>query len=164
MGVRGFHVYHVNWKPVIGEALSFFQEPDNIYDCCAVAVKKDIHDEVIGHVPIEISRHIFYAIQYGCVFKATVSDDRHHRSPITQGGLEIKVAVTFSWEVSQREKFFLLKDYISKWYDFQTSLTQDDSDQILERLEEDMKKMNLDDGEINVNDETIDIDLIDDIE
>jgi hypothetical protein len=32
----------------------------------------------------------------------------------------------------------------------------------LERLEEDMKKMNLEDGEINVNDDTIDIDLIDD--
>ena len=59
-------------------------------------------------------------------------------------------------------KFILLKDYITKWYDFQTSLTHDDSEEILERLKEDMKKMNLEDGEINVNDDTIDIDLIDD--
>ena len=29
-------------------------------------------------------------------------------------------------------------------------------------VEEDMKRMNLDDGEININDDTIDINLIDD--
>ena len=83
-------------------------------DYCAVAVKRDTQGEIIGHVPIEISMHIFYAIQHGCLFKATISDDQHHTSPITQGGLEIKVNVKFSWEVEQMAKFILLKDYITK--------------------------------------------------
>ena len=31
-------------------------------------------------------------------------------------------------------------------------------------VEEDMRRMNLDDGEININDDTIDIDMLDDTE
>jgi hypothetical protein len=78
-----------------------------------------------------------------------------------QGGLEIKVAVTFTWEVAQGAKFILLRGYIKKWYEFRNSLTQDDSKDILEKLEKKIKSNNANDNDIDVNDDTIDIDLID---
>ena len=79
------------------------------------------------------------------MFKAAVLDTKHHRSPITQGGLEIKVAVAVTWEATQTQsaKFMILRDYNTKWYEFRNSLTQDDSKDILEKLEKDLENMQL---------------------
>ena len=46
---------------------------------------------IVGHVPLELSRIVFYAIQHGCVFSGKVQKERPVRSPLTQGGLEIFV-------------------------------------------------------------------------
>ena len=36
--IRGFHVYCAIWKPQMGENLSCFQEPRNMYDMYAVGI------------------------------------------------------------------------------------------------------------------------------
>ena len=84
---------------------------------------------VIGHVPIEISHFIFFALEHGCSVIASVVDVHHHMSPIIQGGLEIKIKVTTSWEVGNKDKFMLLKIFIERWYE--TSLKKGDSEAIM---------------------------------
>ena len=55
------------------------------------------------------------------------------RSPLTQGGLEIKCEMTIEWQ--DKDKFLLLKlkEYICKNYNFEKSL-DDDSEDILEDI------------------------------
>ena len=47
--VRGFHVYHEIWTPVIGECLECRHEPRKVEDKNAIAVIKD--GTVVGYVP-----------------------------------------------------------------------------------------------------------------
>ena len=61
--VRGHHVYKRIWTPLIGELLQTVTETGNGHDKFAVAVKKD--DDVVGHVPREISKVAWLFIQHG---------------------------------------------------------------------------------------------------
>jgi hypothetical protein len=56
--------------------------------------------------------------------------------------------------------------YIKKWYEFRNSLTQDDSKDILEKLEKEIESNlnNANDNDIDINDDTINIEMIDDTE
>ena len=47
--IRGYHIYEVIWRAVVGETLACEREPRNIHDRYAVAVKKD--GNTIGHLP-----------------------------------------------------------------------------------------------------------------
>ena len=70
LGLRGYHVYRVDWSPYRGENIEFFQEPDNQFDFfvvsgkVAVKIPLQIDHKNIDHVPLEVSRYIFYAIQF----------------------------------------------------------------------------------------------------
>ena len=46
--IRGHHVYHTIWTPIVGEVLPAKRELTNDYDRFAVAVLKD--GEVVRHV------------------------------------------------------------------------------------------------------------------
>ena len=59
--VRGHHVYKVVWTPVIGEELSVKSEENNDHDRRAIAVMKD--REVIGHVPRELSKILYFFLR-----------------------------------------------------------------------------------------------------
>ena len=61
--VRGHHVYKRMWTPLIGELLQTVAEAGNGHDRFAVAVEKD--DDVVGHVPREISKVAWFFIQHG---------------------------------------------------------------------------------------------------
>ena len=81
--VRGHHVYHTLWTPIIGEILPIKRELKNVYDRFAVAVLKD--GEVVGHEPrtlrydgnmvfIEltgerVNRGILLGVEVPCVYK-----------------------------------------------------------------------------------------------
>ena len=54
--VRVFHVYETNWKPQNGESLKCTHEEDNPYDIFSMKVCKPDSDEIVGHLPKEISR------------------------------------------------------------------------------------------------------------
>ena len=99
-GLKGFHVYSntVNYKPHIGQKISFKREHNNNYDKFAVA-RKTLLKGIIGavtvrHIPRELSRHTWYVIQEGANFQATVYDTKGKPSLLIQVGLEIPIKVT----------------------------------------------------------------------
>ena len=55
--ITGFHVYKKFWEPEQGESLTLENEPRNIQDQFAVAVKKG--EKIIGHLPRD-DRHLIY--------------------------------------------------------------------------------------------------------
>ncbi len=59
--VRGHHVYKATWTPVIGEELTVTPEESNNHDHHAIAVMKD--DEIVGHVPRELSRILYFFLR-----------------------------------------------------------------------------------------------------
>jgi len=134
MGIRGYHVYQASWTPSHEDKLTFVQEKDlNKYDPCAVAVKgtfkENIAPIVIGHVPVEISRYVYHSLSRNCRYTIKVCDRKPYRSPLTQGGLEVRCSVTAFWE--NEEWLGILKQHVEEKY----SVTiQDDSNSILKEL------------------------------
>ena len=62
-----FHVYKDIWKPAVGQQVYLENEENNRYDPYAVAVKGHCKGTlrealIIGHVPIDISHYLFFAI------------------------------------------------------------------------------------------------------
>ena len=87
--VRGHHVYKAIWNPVIGEVLVCEQEIDNNEDSCAIAVKLD---DIVGHVPQEISRICWYSLERrGAILCETIG----HRQYLVQGGLDVSCIFHF---------------------------------------------------------------------
>ena len=54
--------------------------------------------DIIGHIPREISRHMWYAMAKGADVTARVIDTRPKRSPLIQGGVEILIMVNVEWD------------------------------------------------------------------
>ena len=65
--ITGFHVYKKFWEPVQGESLTVENEPCNVEDHFAVAVKRD--DEIIGHLPRDDRHLIFFFLQEDVIGK-----------------------------------------------------------------------------------------------
>lgn len=84
--VTGHHVYKESWTPVIGENIVFSREPTNEHDRNAVAACID--DEIVGHIPRNISKPCSYAILGGAKIDATVTGNRQNTR---QNGLEVPV-------------------------------------------------------------------------
>ena len=85
---------------------------------------------IVGHVPLELSRIVFYAIQHGCVISEKVQKERPVRSPLTQGGLEIVCRISATW--SSRAGPDRLKD-LTKSYSIDKK-EADDSEDILKEI------------------------------
>ena len=64
---------------------------------------------VVGHMPREISRYTWFAIEGGANIMAQVVSTNTKRSPLTQGGLEIEIKVTVLWENKKNLKIFAEK-------------------------------------------------------
>jgi len=60
--ICGHHIYKDIWTPFTGEILGVEQEAHNTADRFAVAVVKD--ETVVGHVPCEVSRLVWYFIKH----------------------------------------------------------------------------------------------------
>ena len=58
--------------------------------------------EVVGHIPREISRFLWYFLNYGGKVDAKVHSERHRRSPIPSGGLEIILVAKFAMSDEKR--------------------------------------------------------------
>ena len=99
-GLRGFHVYSntLSWKPYVGQKITFKREHNNPYHKSAVAGKVTLKGKigliVVGHVPRELSRHIWFSIGDGAKFEAEVHEEKPMASPLIQGGLEIPIQVS----------------------------------------------------------------------
>ena len=90
-GLRGFHVYSSEWTPVLEQKITFTKEENNPHDRFAVAGKLTLKGKLcpvtVGHVPREISRHVWYAIKEGAEFSAVVKSTKRKVSPLKQGCL-----------------------------------------------------------------------------
>ena len=81
--------------------LSSERKHDNRHDKFAVAGKTMLKGKIglimVGHIPREISRYTWYAIQEGARFDAVLQEAKPKLSPLVQGGLEIPIKVTITW-------------------------------------------------------------------
>ena len=81
-GLRSFHAYcnTVNWVPYVGQNIIFKCEYNNKHGRFSVADKTLLKDRIrpiaVGHVPRELFRHTWYAIQEGIQFEATVHNTK----------------------------------------------------------------------------------------
>lgn len=96
---------------------------------------------------MELSRYIFFSLKHGADYRLEVLDKTAYRSPLTQGGLEIKASVTVVW--TDEEKFGILRDYISENFSFERRLN-DDSTSILNEI---MTRIRLDDEQLVISNE-----------
>ena len=77
-GLRGYHVYHntVNWKPYVKEKTALKREHNNEHDKFAVAGRFTMRGRfgwiVVGHIPKELSRYVWYSIQEGAKYDVEV--------------------------------------------------------------------------------------------
>lgn len=87
--IRGYHHYMKRgWIPTVGEQLRMFPEEDNSSDRHAVAVTRLNSQEVVGHLPREISAVAWHFLKHKGEITGEVMG-RRKRSRLAQGGLEI---------------------------------------------------------------------------
>ena len=92
--VRGFHVYRDIWKPYESECLRCEYELDNLFDM--FAIKVCLNDNIVGHLPREISRPTKFLLDRGAQVTATIRSNIRRRSPLFQGGLEVQFTVSIN--------------------------------------------------------------------
>ena len=105
-GLRGYHVYQKIWKPFIGQVIiTFAQEEKDSYDRFAISGSAKIPGKigcvVVRHIPRELIRYMWYALDSGVIISGKVVSDKYKPLPLFQGGLEMpKVFVSWSDEKS----------------------------------------------------------------
>ena len=86
-------MYQRTWRPALDDMVKCSHENDNQYDRFAMKCT-DIDDNIVGHLPMEISRITKFLIDRGASVHANVTSIRFRASPLVQGGLEIPCLVT----------------------------------------------------------------------
>ena len=126
----------MNWVPYKGQNISFKHEHNNKHNRFAVAGKTLLESRIgsitVGHVPRELSRYTWYAIQEGAKFEATVHDTKARPSPLVQGGLEIQIKVKVVWP--QAEELSVYRAKVEEVKYPMTGEYVDDSKEILKEL------------------------------
>ena len=90
--IRGHHAYCMLWTPAVGEMLRLKREPENLFDCHAVAVIKN--DLLVGHMPRSICRVVYYFLaKDGHSAVCEVTGNRVNRG--VQLGLEVPCTYRF---------------------------------------------------------------------
>ena len=92
--VRGFHYYRSFWIPQPGQVLNCSHEIANTFNRFAIKVCETEKDEIVGHLPMEISRITKFLIDRGGNVSAKLTSTNYRRSPLVQGGIEISCIVT----------------------------------------------------------------------
>ena len=107
--LRGYHVYSntVGWKIILK------REHKNLHDKFAVAGKVTMKGKigliVVGHVPRELSRYVWYSIQEGAKYDVEVHKKTPMASPLLQGGLEIPIKVAVTWNEPEKLSILVAK-------------------------------------------------------
>ena len=94
--VRGFYYYRKSWLPEPEQTLNCFHEEGNTFDRFAVKVCEKGKNEIVGHLPMEISRVTKFLLDRGANVSAKLTSSHYRRSPLIQGGIEIPRFVTVS--------------------------------------------------------------------
>ena len=91
--IRGHHIYKEVWSPVIGEILTCEEEPGNVNDLFAVAIKRS--GIVVGHIPRTISSVCCLFLRRGTI-SCEVIGHRQYSLDLPQGGLDVPCRLTFT--------------------------------------------------------------------
>ena len=105
-GLRGYHEYRHLWTPVLHETLTARPEIGNCFDRYAIAAYQQFGatKRIVGHLPRELSRYLYFIIFHGAHIKCKVINTNHRRPSLVQGGLEIPVEVIESMDSSDANK------------------------------------------------------------
>ena len=130
-GLRGYHVYSntAGWKPYVQEKIILKREHKNTHDKFSVAgkvtMKGEIGPIVVGHVPRKLSRYVWYSIQEGAKYDIEVHKNTPMVSPLLQGGLDIPIKVTVTWNEPEKLSILVAKvqaveypligEYVDDW-------------------------------------------------
>ena len=96
--VRGYHYNDSIWFPEKGKQLDCSHNFSNVFDVFAIKPCKP-DGAVVGHLPGEISRATKFLLDQRVQISAILTSTDYQRSPLVQGGLEIKVIVKLSGTV-----------------------------------------------------------------
>ena len=124
---RGFHVYrNITWTDVKqGDSVSVEIETNeeskkvDPYSCAIKAlVGQPPQLKTVGHLPREISRHVFFFLkEENGRIEGTVHSKKYRPSPIPAGGLEIPLMLTFkSTRFVTHQK---MKDFMTSLYSYE---------------------------------------------
>ena len=91
--VRGYHFFKRVWTPKESERLNCQFEENNPFDQFAIKTVTG-SGLTVGHLPKEISRVTKYLIDRGANVTVQLTSTHYRRSPLVQGGLEIRCEVT----------------------------------------------------------------------
>ena len=81
--------------------------------------------KMIGHIPREISRHVYYFIKKkGGFVNGSVVSTKYRPSPIPSGGPEIPLLLKFS--CSEQKTFEIMKKFADSLYDYDYSGVNDE--------------------------------------
>ena len=69
----------------------------------------EFHPQIVGHLPLEISRFTKFLLARGATITATLSSRHHRRSPLVQGVLEIPCLVNAKLISTKKNKEILAK-------------------------------------------------------
>ena len=86
--VRGL-VCKASWKSKEDELLECSHEKDNPYDSFSTRFKPDSPGEIVGHLPMEISRITKFIIDRRAQVAVKIRGRHYRRSPFVQGELEV---------------------------------------------------------------------------
>ena len=120
---RGWHYYGKNtWKRPKKDEIVFAEKESSKtaleHDPYSIAWKKKnkskITADVVGHVPKEISRAVFFFISRSGKVVGRVLDKKCYPSPIPKGGLEILLMVQFKIADEKRKYMERLKEIVTK--------------------------------------------------
>lgn len=90
--LRGYHKYKEIWNPQVQDSFEVRIEEGNRHDRYAVAAQ--VNEEVVGHVPREISKIVYYFLRNNGSVCGTVIG-RRKRSTKYMKGLEIPCIYEF---------------------------------------------------------------------
>ena len=83
------HIYKCVWTPFVSERLELIcEEPENVHDRYSVSITKD--ESVVGHVPRELSKTVWYFLRREGTGYCEVTAPRKHGK-----GLEVPCKYTF---------------------------------------------------------------------
>ena len=110
----GWHYYGENtWKQPKKDEIVFAEKESSKtaleHDLYSIAWKKKskskITADVVGHVPKEISRAVFFFISRSAKVVGRVLEEKCYPSPIQKGGLEILLMVQF--KIADKKKKYM---------------------------------------------------------
>ena len=132
------------------------QEHENIHDEHAITgytrLPGTARTTVVGHIPRELSRYIWFAIELGAVVTGKVKSARYRLSPLLQGGLEIPVFIKVEW--SNENALKILAQQVNKVTPLNNEY-KDDSKEILNEI----LGADYDDNNAAVDDYEVDMDI-----